>query len=117
MGGAAYIGAEPGITDNSNIMWTKRVAGSGFYTVDIQDVMVGGKSIGVTNPKMYNDGDAIVDSGTSDSCFSRTAMNALKKGFMSLCTMSEYSDLPGLCTANNLEGNGNGGRGKKKSIL
>ena len=45
--------------------------------------------------KVYNDGDAIVDSGTSDTCFSHTAFKAIKSHFESLC---KTTCLTGVCT-------------------
>lgn len=44
--------------------------------------------------KIYNDGDAIVDSGTSDTCFPSTAFKAIKSHFESLC---KTTCLKGVC--------------------
>jgi len=90
---AAYLGAEPGITDSPDIKWTPRLANSPFYAVALDDVMVGGKSLGV-DPSVYQDGDCIVDSGTSDNGFPKSAMKKLKTTFASMC---KTKCLKGIC--------------------
>eukprot|EP00939_MAST-03C_sp_MAST-3C-sp1_P001316 g1316.t1 len=94
-GGVMYFG--DGILDElpnrDDVVWVPRVPTSGFYAVDIKDVTVNGTSIGVP-PKTYNDGDAIVDSGTSDTCFSASAFRAIKENLEGLCTTT---CLKGVC--------------------
>ena len=51
---------------DADVLWVPRKKGSAFYSFEMTDFLVGDKSIGVTDLRFYNDGDAIIDSGTSD---------------------------------------------------
>ena len=73
-GGQLYLGE----IDLEGVTWTLRKAKSDFYAITIKDFLVGNISIGITDPSVYNDGDAIVDSGTSDCCLPRPALDALR---------------------------------------
>jgi len=88
-GGVMYFGSDDAISATAlredDVIWTQRLNSSGFYAVEIEDVTVDGKSIDVPMSK-YNDGDAIVDSGTSIVYFSSTAYKAIKSHFESLCS-------------------------------
>jgi hypothetical protein len=50
-GGTLYMGSTPGVTDSPDVLWTPRLSTSDFYSIEIQDVMVGGASIGVDADK------------------------------------------------------------------
>ena len=75
-----------GEIDLEGVTWTLRKAKSDFYAITIKDFLVGNISIGITDPSVYNDGDAIVDSGTSDCCLPRPALDALKTTLASFCS-------------------------------
>ena len=78
-GGILYLGSgdtlkqiSTGDTNDeySSIQWTPLVKET-YYVVELIDVRINNKSIGV-DPSVYNRGDAIIDSGsTSVSCFHR----------------------------------------------
>jgi hypothetical protein len=97
--------------DSAGIGWTPRKLGVGFYGVTVEDIkafygvsppplphtasnnptydrnptlQVAGVSLGLP-PTVYNTGDAIVDSGTSDFNLPSSAMKSLKSGFAALC--------------------------------
>jgi len=91
-GGVMYLGEESFLSDD-RIVWTSRLRSSGYYGITIDDVTIDGKSIDVPS-KVFNDGTAIVDSGTSDTCFSSTAFKAIKSHFGSLC---KTTCLKGVC--------------------
>jgi hypothetical protein len=69
-------------------------------------VLLGGVSVGV-EPSVYTDGEAIVNSGSTDkqveedTCFSNTAFKAVNNAFFDLCG-SEDTCLPGVCYCNTL---------------
>jgi len=92
--GRLYLGEEPGVTDVEGTVYTERLKTDGLWDVGLKDVLVDGKSIGVPMKK-YTDGGAIVDSGTSDTCFSTTAFKALQRAFNELCRSGKK--LKGLC--------------------
>lgn len=91
-GGVLYLGYESFLED-TEIVWTSRAPHSGFYAIQLDDVKVNNTSIGVS-PKFFNDGTAIVDSGTSDTCFSSTAFKAIKSQFEDMC---RTTCLKGIC--------------------
>jgi len=84
-----------GASEGGKIGWTPRKADVGFYGVTVNDIKVNGVSIGVS-PSIYNKGDAIVDSGTSDVCLPHSAFEALKEAFVSICT-NGTACLKGIC--------------------
>ena len=47
-GGVMYLGEESFLSDR-DVVWTARVRDSGFYTITIDDVKIGGTSIGVSS--------------------------------------------------------------------
>lgn len=61
-----------------NVIWVPRKKGSDFYAFEMTDILVGEKSIGITDLGVYNDGDAIIDSGSSECCLPSPALSALK---------------------------------------
>ena len=91
-GGQLYLGDIDLIHDPAT-QWTTRVPGNDFYTVKVTDMLVDSQSIGI-KPNVFNDGGAIIDSGTSDCCVPQPAFKALKKSFRSLCAST---CLKGIC--------------------
>lgn len=94
-GGQMYLGESAthmietfrNASEDGEIGWTPRKldgATPGLYAVTVTDIKIGGVSLGL-EPHFYNDGDAIVDSGTSDFDLPETAMKTLKHHFASLC--------------------------------
>merc|ERR1712224_632767 len=99
-GGQMYLGGNAShlidtVSASQGVGWTPRVAGSAFYAMEVVDVKVAGRSLGLP-PVVFNKGDAIVDSGTSDVCFPATAFTAVKGAFSSLCYNSSTC-LKGIC--------------------
>lgn len=92
--GVLYLGDDDDFVRSPEVVWTERLASSDFYAVGLSDVIVNGKSIGV-DPTAYTDGDAIVDSGTSDTCFAKPAFVALRQAFEDLCAAGVC--LKGIC--------------------
>jgi len=76
-------------SSGSTVEWTPRIFNgscpkadqgcSGLYNIEVIDVLVDGISLGLA-PAIYNEGSAIVDSGTSDVCFPYTAFESIKVG-------------------------------------
>ena len=94
-GGQMYLGesaphlleAVRNASEGGEIGWTPRKLNGtapGLYAVTVTDIKVAGVSLGL-DPHFYNDGDAIVDSGTSDFDLPETAIKTLKSRFGSLC--------------------------------
>jgi len=87
-GDAAHLEASSPMTIQGtrilDTQWTPLIGSTGFYGIGVEDVLVGGVSIGV-DAKVYNDGLAIVDSGTQDVNVPATAFTALKEHFEALC--------------------------------
>ena len=97
--GALYLGTEGGAIagvalDNSTTTWTAMET-KGLYVVDVADLKVGGDSVGVA-PKVYNAGGAILDSGTSQVGFPKSAWAAAIKVFGKRCE-DESTRVAGLC--------------------
>lgn len=65
-----------------------------YYVVNMSDLTVGGKSIGLP-PAVYNDGDAIVDSGSTDMVLPNKAYTKLVDTLKASCKAG--SALAGLC--------------------
>ena len=61
----------------------------------VLDIRVAGKSIGV-KPSVLNDGDAIVDSGTSDVNLPASVLHAVRSSFGDLCSDRSMC-LKGVC--------------------
>lgn len=90
-GGVLYLGSDEKEQRSAGLLgldattqWTPRVPKSGYYGVNMLDIVVDGVSIGV-DPSVYNDGTAIVDSGSSAVSIPETAFSALKSTFGKLC--------------------------------
>ena len=79
---------------DADVLWVPRKKSSAFYSFEMTGFLVGDKSIGVTDHSVYNDGDAIIDSGTSDCCLARFAFDALKATLASYCSST---CLKGVC--------------------
>ena len=79
---------------DANVLWVPRKKTSAFYSFEMTDFLVGDKSIGITDHSVYNDGDAIIDSGTSDCCLASVAYDALKATLESYCSST---CLKGVC--------------------
>lgn len=102
-GGQMYLGDNgthliEHLSETSEIGWTpRRLDGAtpALYAVNVLDIQVAGVSIGV-DPKIINDGDAIVDSGTSDVCLPQSAWKATKQHFSDLCSNKTVC-LKGIC--------------------
>eukprot|EP00040_Diaphanoeca_grandis_P032856 m.199896 g.199896 ORF g.199896 m.199896 type:complete len:501 (-) comp32754_c0_seq1:416-1918(-) len=93
-GGLLYLGAIPDLVESPAVRWSPRLNTTDFYAIEIVDVAVGQISIGV-DKSVYNDGYAIVDSGTSDACFPHPAFVALKAAFTAQCATGVC--LRGIC--------------------
>jgi len=73
--------------------------GSGLYTVNLNDIHVGPKSLGLP-PYVYNNpmyGGTTIDSGTNVLLLPSTAFNAMHTVFRSLCSTT---NLYGVCDSN-----------------
>ena len=68
-----------------------------YYVVNLTDVLVNGVSIGV-NTSVYNGGQAIVDSGTTEYVMPNTAFTALRAAFTAMCATTP---LVGVCNLPN----------------
>eukprot|EP01114_Cavostelium_apophysatum_P013049 TRINITY_DN3078_c0_g1_i1.p1 TRINITY_DN3078_c0_g1~~TRINITY_DN3078_c0_g1_i1.p1 ORF type:complete len:586 (+),score=131.58 TRINITY_DN3078_c0_g1_i1:50-1759(+) len=65
-----------------------------YYVVEMNDVLVGGQSIGLP-PSYYNDDQTIVDSGTTLLLLGETAFNAMVSTFQT--TVCQEHALDGVC--------------------
>lgn len=117
-GGVLYLGADDESTPDANatiagvplsldkandgdILWTKRKAGSPFWTFDMEDMLVAGKPLGIA-PAVWNTGDAIVDSGSSVAYIPHEAWEAFKKAINAVC-YKKSTCVKGLCKCNKLK--------------
>eukprot|EP00010_Vexillifera_abyssalis_P004962 CAMPEP_0201556970 /NCGR_PEP_ID=MMETSP0173_2-20130828/58794_1 /ASSEMBLY_ACC=CAM_ASM_000268 /TAXON_ID=218659 /ORGANISM="Vexillifera sp., Strain DIVA3 564/2" /LENGTH=391 /DNA_ID=CAMNT_0047969551 /DNA_START=143 /DNA_END=1318 /DNA_ORIENTATION=+ len=64
-----------------------------YYTVFVEDMLLGGESFGLP-PSAYNDGDAIIDSGTTLTYLQTRAFSAFKHMLQANCSTI---DLVGVC--------------------
>ena len=94
-GGVMTLGAT-GLPDNAAIQYSPIIQQT-YYVVNLTDVLVNGVSIGVNN-SVYNAGQAIVDSGTTEYVMPQTAFNALQAAFTALCASQP---LVGVCNLGN----------------
>ena len=76
--GGGGAGGTPPLVPEDTIGWTPLVPDTGYYTVTMERVMVGGVVVDV-NASIYNEGGAIVDSGSTDMTIPKKAFDALKK--------------------------------------
>ena len=90
-GGELTLGGEPSLSSGSYI-WADLVQDS-FYVVDVRDVKVDGKSLGVP-PIVYNKGQAIVDSGTTLFYLPAEAYKQFRHLVEDLC---QHKKLVGVC--------------------
>merc|ERR1711871_1903406 len=99
-GGHLYLGTDGPSSDSIagnqllETEWTPMLRKSGFYGVNMTDLKVAGESIGLP-PQVYNEGDAIVDSGSALVTLPKTAYNHIKKAFLKLC--DEGVCMKGVC--------------------
>ena len=102
-GGAMYFGEDAaavatGAEAQGTIAYTPLVAGTGFYTIEMRGLRVGGVALPV-DPSVFNAGGCIVDSGSTDLTIPAPAFKALRKAFGALCRNGTLAgDLVGLCT-------------------
>lgn len=80
--GALFLGEIPNNVDN--IVYTPIIS-EDYYTVYVTDILVDGKTIGVSQ-YYYNYGGAIVDSGTTELLLPSQAYNAIQASLLSMCT-------------------------------
>lgn len=98
--GSLYLGSAGGavagvaLAGGDGTTWTK-MATDGLYVVDVADLLVGGASVGVS-PAVYNKGGAILDSGTSQVGFPKSAWDAAIKTFGRRCADAK-TRVAGLC--------------------
>jgi hypothetical protein len=76
--GGGGAGGTPPLVPEDTIGWTPLVPDTGYYTVTMERVMVGGVAVDV-NASIYNEGGAIVDSGSTDMTIPKKAFDALTK--------------------------------------
>jgi Eukaryotic aspartyl protease len=92
-GGKMVLGGRGAwVTQPQKIIWTPIVQQQ-FYNVRWLDVRIGGKSIGVPQ-RVYNEKDAIVDSGTVMPTLPQPAWEKFKSTLLEQCT---HTHLKGLC--------------------
>jgi hypothetical protein len=78
---------------NPNIYWSPRVA-QAYYSVKLEQVLVGGKALSVSQKTINGKYGALVDSGTTLIILPNPVFSALKAAFQAVC--SSYK-LPGVC--------------------
>lgn len=74
------------------MQWTP-ITDKSWYVVDMEDMKVGGTSLGVP-ASVYNDGDAIVDSGTTYFYIPTKAWEAFMDALTAMCSST---NLVGVC--------------------
>jgi len=84
---------------NSNVQWTPTVMNNGqllYYPVNLVDLKVNGKSLGMNSSSLNGNYGALVDSGTTLTILPSAVFAQLRAVFESMC--SSYN-LPGVCNA------------------
>ena len=92
VGGMLSIGGSGNWSIGQEIVYTP-VIKEQFYNIEVTDVLVAGKSIGISS-HTYTSGECIVDCGTPFATVPTAAWQSLKKSFLSLCSLT---NLVGIC--------------------
>jgi hypothetical protein len=91
-GGKLVLGGDGAMYSTSAPQYTPIIQET-YYVVNMSDLAVGGVSLGLP-PSVYNRGDTIVDSGSTDLILPSTAFEALVKNLKHHCKTTR---LAGLC--------------------
>ncbi|EQC28812.1 hypothetical protein SDRG_13493 [Saprolegnia diclina VS20] len=91
-GGQMVLGGADESVHVAAPVYTPLLTASGWFTVELLDISVGNKSLGIA-PATYNHGrGVIVDSGTTDSFFPSSAASAFNAAFTELSGGHEFLD-------------------------